>query len=194
MVSKSSKNRPSGWTSTTYWDRRPDIANWTGQSGLATKTSHVQFLTSAVFQRLRQEGTTVAALMFNVKGADLLWLDKTSDPAEELLDAYKAGRFRALTQADRDAYKALGLEIEPFQNLRIFAPYKPKLESKLAKQIVRLEGRREPSKLNTQRNNPAETSQVLPILWGIKTLCCNGPTKCSSSVISTTRCGELLAN
>ena len=29
-------------------------ANWTGQSGLATKTSHAVFLLSAVFQRLQQ--------------------------------------------------------------------------------------------------------------------------------------------
>ena len=31
-------------------------ANWTGQSGLATKTSHAVFLFSAVFQRLSVRG------------------------------------------------------------------------------------------------------------------------------------------
>ena len=56
-------------------------ANWTGQSGLATKTSHALFLTSAVFQRMAAEGKSVAALMFNVKGPDLIWLDKPAVPA-----------------------------------------------------------------------------------------------------------------
>ncbi|HEU0116200.1 MAG TPA: hypothetical protein VFQ80_16045, partial [Thermomicrobiales bacterium] len=48
-------------------------ANWTGQSGLATKTSHALFLTSSAFQKMAAEGKTIAALMFNVKGPDLLW-------------------------------------------------------------------------------------------------------------------------
>ena len=75
-------------------------ANWTGQSGLATKTSHVQFLTSAVFQRMREEGKKVAALMFNVKGADLIWLDKSAVPDDDLRDAYEAAKFKPLSDAD----------------------------------------------------------------------------------------------
>ncbi|MCC6314344.1 MAG: hypothetical protein IT337_10065, partial [Thermomicrobiales bacterium] len=64
--------------------------NWTGQSGLATKTSHVIFLIGSAFQRMRAENHKVAALMFNVKGSDLLWLDKPAQPDDpDLVEAYR---------------------------------------------------------------------------------------------------------
>ena len=49
--------------------------NITGMSGLSTKTSHALFTISSTFQTVKDK--KVAALMFNVKGADLLFLDKT---------------------------------------------------------------------------------------------------------------------
>lgn len=144
-------------------------ANWTGQSGLATKTSHVQFLTSAVFQRLRNEGKKVAALMFNVKGADLIWLDKCALPDDELRDAYKAASFRELTDADLEAYAALDLAIEPFSNLRIFAPFKPGQQPQGEKRVM-LGSFSQKERLNTLRDNPAESACVQPVLWSIKPL------------------------
>ncbi|MCA9859074.1 MAG: ATP-binding protein [Thermomicrobiales bacterium] len=143
-------------------------ANWTGQSGLATKTSHVQFLTSAVFQRMRGEGKKVAALMFNVKGADLIWLDKSAVPDDELRDAYDAAKFKPLSDADLEAYDALDLEIEPFTNLRIFAPFKPGQQPSTDKVMLGSFG--EKSRLNTLRDNPAETSCLYPVLWSIRPL------------------------
>src|SRR5918997_4206880 len=65
-------------------------ANWPGQSGLATQTSPSVLPPSAVFQKLRAEGKSVAALMFNVKGPDLLWLDKPAQPHPDLEAAYKS--------------------------------------------------------------------------------------------------------
>src|SRR5688500_7938335 len=100
-------------------------ANWTGQSGLATKTSHALFLTSAVFQRMKAEGKTVAALMFNVKGPDLLWLDKPAQPEAEWEGAYAAADCNPLSREDLEAYDALGIQPEPFRHLKIFAPFKP---------------------------------------------------------------------
>ncbi|HEX7120532.1 MAG TPA: hypothetical protein VF212_17200, partial [Longimicrobiales bacterium] len=59
------------------------------------------------------EGTggraTVAALCFNVKGPDLLFLDQ---PAE-------------LSEEDRAQYARLGVPAEPFRKVRYYAPYKP---------------------------------------------------------------------
>ncbi|HEX6940079.1 MAG TPA: hypothetical protein VF158_11760 [Longimicrobiales bacterium] len=52
---------------------------------------------------------TVAALCFNVKGPDLLFLDQ---PAE-------------LSEEDRAQYARLGVPPEPFRNVRYYAPYKP---------------------------------------------------------------------
>jgi hypothetical protein len=143
-------------------------ANWTGQSGLATKTSHVQFLTSAVFQRLRAEGKKVAALMFNVKGADLIWLDKSALPDEDLRHAYEEAKFRALSPGDIEAYHSLGLEIESFTNLRIFAPFKPGQQPSTDK--VMLGNFTDKARLNTLRDNPAETSCIHPVLWSIRPL------------------------
>jgi uncharacterized protein len=82
--------------------------NITGVSGLATKTSAVLFLLQSIFERLAP-GKSVAALCFNVKGPDLLFLDQ---PGE-------------LTAADRSIYERLGVPAQPFRDVRYYAPYKP---------------------------------------------------------------------
>lgn len=146
-------------------------ANWTGQSGLATKTSHAVFLLSAIFQKLQMEGRSVGALMFNVKGPDLLWLDKPAKP--ELGDeaAYEAAGSRLLRQADLDAYMALGLEAKPFDGcFRIFAPFKPGQApggpGDTEVQLDQLRGGLA-GKLNTIRDKPSEFGPVQPILLSL---------------------------
>ena len=98
--------------------------NITGMSGLSTKTSHALFTISSVFQKAK--GKTVAALMFNVKGADLLYLDKPVevDPDEDpdLAGRYERARQRGLSPEEKEMYEALGLEMRPFEKLRVFAP------------------------------------------------------------------------
>jgi DNA helicase HerA-like ATPase len=83
--------------------------NITGVSGLATKTSAVEFLLGSVFQTFPAHKGSVAALCFNVKGPDLLFLDMPADLSEE----------------DRRLYARLGLKPEPFRQVRYYAPYKP---------------------------------------------------------------------
>ena len=149
-------------------------ANWTGQSGLATKTSHAVFLLSAVFQKLRAEGKSVAALMFNVKGPDLLWLDKPAVPEPEWATAYAAAESKPLRREDVDAYAALGLQPKPFERFRIFAPFKPGQapggRGQIDVQLERLSASFS-SALNTDRDNPAETQGVVfPILWSLEPL------------------------
>jgi hypothetical protein len=151
-------------------------ANWTGQSGLATKTSHAVFLLSAVFQKLQAEGKSVAALMFNVKGPDLLWLDKPANPEPEWAEAYAAANARPLSERDLEAYAALGLEPKPFEHFRIFAPFKPgqapggrgTLDVQLDRHTAEF-----PRALNTRRDEPAMSHGVVfpilmelsPLLW-----------------------------
>ena len=147
-------------------------ANWTGQSGLATKTSHAVFLLSAVFQKLRAQGKSVAALMFNVKGADLLWLDKPASPEPEWEDAYRAAEVKTLRPEDYASYEALGLEPKPFEHFRVFAPFKPGQapQGELAVYLDRLAGKFAGS-LNTDRDHPREAEGVVyPILWQIDRL------------------------
>ncbi|MFL5762107.1 MAG: ATP-binding protein [Thermomicrobiales bacterium] len=145
-------------------------ANWTGQSGLATKTSHALFLTSSVFQTLRRQGKNVAALMFNVKGPDLLWLDKPARATSpELKAAYEAADFKGLSERDLAAYAALRLEPEPFNNLHIFAPFKaglqPKTDHSNAAGIVHLQSISDRTSLNTLRSHKNETGCLQPILF-----------------------------
>ena len=82
--------------------------NITGVSGLATKTSAVEFLLGSIFQTFPAHKGSVAALCFNVKGPDLCFLDQAAD----------------LTEEDRRQYARLGLRAEPFGDVRYYAPFK----------------------------------------------------------------------
>jgi len=82
--------------------------NITGVSGLATKTSAVEFLLASIFQTFPRHKGSVAALCFNVKGPDLCFLDQPTTLSEE----------------DRSLYARLGLRPEPFRSVRYYAPFK----------------------------------------------------------------------
>jgi len=93
--------------------------NVTGTSGLASKTSFILFLLSAIFQRIEalpdmSEGKGVAALLFNTKGGDLLYLDR--DPSE-------AENGEELSDLDQKIYAATGITPGPFQKVQYFAPF-----------------------------------------------------------------------
>jgi uncharacterized protein len=141
--------------------------NITGMSGLSTKTSHALFTISSTFQTVKDK--KVAALMFNVKGADLLFLDKPvevnpeDDP--ELAERYEKAGERGLPREDREMYASLGLEIKPFENLRIFAPLafgKDRGERQVHAPDLRAKD------LNTLRHARGEDSCVYPIVWDLE--------------------------
>lgn len=83
--------------------------NISGISGVATKTSYATFLLYSMFTSgaLGAEAANTKALIFNVKGEDLLFLDHNN----RSLDAEQAGR-----------YKSLGLTPAPFRDVGILAP------------------------------------------------------------------------
>lgn len=109
--------------------------NITGVSGLATKTSAVQFLLGSIFRHFPTHKGTVAAVCFNVKGPDLCFLDQ---PA-------------SLTDEEREMYRTLDLEPEPFARVRTFAPFKP-----------------DGVNLNTLRTHPELIDGVQPLVWGLR--------------------------
>jgi hypothetical protein len=82
--------------------------NVTGTSGLAAKTSAIQFLVSAIFQKVPR---SVAAVCFNVKGGDLLFVDQP--PVHQL------------SEEDLEIYRLLGVRPEPFPRVEYYAPFKP---------------------------------------------------------------------
>jgi DNA helicase HerA-like ATPase len=83
-----------------------------GVSGIATKTSFAMFLLHAITNSgvLAGEAHNTKALVFSVKGEDLLFLD------------YANSR---LTEAQAARYAELKLPGTPFGNVRVFAPPRP---------------------------------------------------------------------
>ncbi len=108
--------RAGGMDSTIYLDADfllgPEAAhlNITGVSGLATKTSAVEWMLSSIFAHFPESKGSIAAVCFNVKGPDLLYLDK---PA-------------LLEEKDLELYEKLGVEPKPFDNVKFYAPYTAK--------------------------------------------------------------------
>ena len=83
--------------------------NITGVSGLATKTSAIEWILQSIFTHFPAQKGSVAAVCFNVKGPDLCFLDQPG-----IVDA-----------ADRALYERCGVSPEPFEKVQYFAPFKP---------------------------------------------------------------------
>jgi uncharacterized protein len=83
--------------------------NISGISGVATKTSYATFLLYSMFHSglLGAEAANTKALIFNVKGEDLLFLDHPN---------------ARLSTQEADRYLALGLPAAPFNSVSIYAP------------------------------------------------------------------------
>ncbi|TMD59316.1 MAG: ATP-binding protein [Chloroflexi bacterium] len=83
--------------------------NISGISGVATKTTYALFLLYALFHSevLGLARANTKAIVFNVKGEDLLWLDR---PNSKLPDNARAD------------YARLGLPVGPFDSVALWAP------------------------------------------------------------------------
>ena len=96
--------------------------NISGISGLAAKTSYAMFLLKAIQDiyinksRKNDNEDSVAFVLFNVKGKDLLAIDQTNDFADEQVPE------EAKTETLR-MYQQLGLSAEPFKNVHYYYPY-----------------------------------------------------------------------
>lgn len=90
--------------------------NISGISGLATKTSYAMFLMKAIQDEYskKEQDDSVAFVMLNVKGKDLLAIDEPNDNHEEFKSA-------------KAVYEKLGLKGEPFRNVKYFYPYSDKI-------------------------------------------------------------------
>ncbi|MDA0160594.1 ATP-binding protein [Solirubrobacter ginsenosidimutans] len=89
--------------------RRGAHVNISGVSGIATKTTYASFLLYSLFHStvLGAEAANTKALIFNVKGEDLLFLDKPN---------------ARLTPQAREQYRWLGLPAGPFESVGLWAP------------------------------------------------------------------------
>ena len=92
--------------------------NISGISGLASKTSYAMFLLKAIQDQYlvarKNSDDSVAFVIFNVKGKDLMAIDRPNDFATE-----KHGEQERVF-AD---YETLNLTTEPFKNVKYYIPY-----------------------------------------------------------------------
>ena len=100
------------WADLDYLDGTKGAhVNIAGISGIATKTSYAMFLLYSLFHHPNtaeaQGVKNASAIIFNVKGEDLLFLDLPN---------------ARLTDEARDIYQAMGLPVGPFQSVRLWAP------------------------------------------------------------------------
>jgi DNA helicase HerA-like ATPase len=86
--------------------------NISGVSGVATKTTYALFLLYALFHSPVLGGyrTNTKAIVFNVKGEDLMWLDTPN---------------ARLSETDREDYERLGLPVGAFESVGLWAPVRP---------------------------------------------------------------------
>lgn len=93
--------------------------NISGISGLASKTSYAMFLMKAIQESYlkKDNDDSVAFVIFNVKGRDLMAIDSKNDFIEN-------GSFKQDEQ-DKvyEEYKSLGLSTEPFKQVHYYIPY-----------------------------------------------------------------------
>ena len=87
--------------------------NISGISGLAAKTSYAMFLLKTIQEKYLKNvdikpDDSVAFVLFNVKGRDILAIDELNEE---------------LNEDDKNIYKMLGLDIKPLQNVKYFYPH-----------------------------------------------------------------------
>src|SRR3954454_7977617 len=101
--------------------------NISGISGVATKTTYATFLLHSLFTsgQLGAEAHNTKALIFNVKGEDLLFLDHPNI---------------TLPDDARDRYARLGLPASPFTSVGFFAPARPGSAAAVPHVSTRTEG------------------------------------------------------
>ncbi len=115
-----------------------------GVSGVATKTSFALFLLHSIFRggALGNKAVNAKALVFSVKGEDLLFLDHAN---RRLADSDEG-------PALREAYAKLGLPAEPFASVGFFAPPTP-------------------DDLSGRPHVTGRTSGISPFWWTLREFC-----------------------
>lgn len=84
--------------------------NISGISGLASKTSYAMFLMKAIQDYAMKGNESVAFIMMNVKGTDLLKIDQQNERKKEL-------------SLIKPVYDLLGMDMKPFEQVKYFYPY-----------------------------------------------------------------------
>jgi hypothetical protein len=147
--------------------------NISGISGLASKTSYAMFLLKSIQQRYikKNENESVAFVFLNVKGRDLLAID---EPNEEL------------PENDKKMYQNLGLDIQPFSNVRYFYPYSKDIKSTTYADIADVKNQQELKKAFQYKYLFEDDKESLDLLFAN----IDDPTQTIESIVSFITSGE----
>lgn len=108
--------------------------NISGISGLASKTSYAMFLLKSIqeqyLKKSSDEEETVAFVIFNVKGRDLMAIDSENDFAEDGEEERK----RVYAE-----YESLGLSTVPFKQVHYYIPYYDSMSEKRSTYLTKEE-------------------------------------------------------
>ena len=101
--------------------------NISGISGVATKTSYALFLLYSLFHSgvLKGHAANTKAIVFNVKGEDLLWLDKPN---------------RYLDEDARRLYEKAELPVGPFRSVAVWSAARKGVDALVPSTDTRMEG------------------------------------------------------
>lgn len=107
--------------------------NISGISGLASKTSYAMFLIKAIQEMyMKTEGEdSVAFVLLNVKGRDLLAIDEPNDE---------------LGEDDLKMYSELELDVSPFENVKYFYPFSNDIKTTTYAHMEDYEGQKQLNK------------------------------------------------
>jgi uncharacterized protein len=102
-----------------------------GQTGLATKSSYAWFILSAIMQSRATLDRSIAVIVFNTKGSDLLFADLPNDPRhpfwQEHTDLVPLLQPNMMLSdgdemSDINLYDTLGMDTAPFDQVTLFIP------------------------------------------------------------------------
>jgi len=99
--------------------------NISGISGLAAKTSYAMFLMKSIqdtYVNMEDEDDSVAFVLFNVKGRDLMAIDRPNDELDD----------KTISE-----YQKLGLSQTPFKQAKYYIPYSDSTSAKQSTYLMR---------------------------------------------------------
>jgi DNA helicase HerA-like ATPase len=147
--------------------------NISGISGLASKTSYAMFLLKAIQEQYikNDPNESVAFVLINVKGRDLLAIDEVNDD---------------LTKDDKKIYNDLEIETTPFKNVKYFYPYSKDTKSTTYADVKDVESQKKLKKAFQYKYLFEEDKESLDLLFSN----IDDPTQSMESIVNYITSGE----
>lgn len=126
--------------------------NISGISGLASKTSYAMFLLKAIQEQYTKNETneSVAFVLLNVKGRDLLAIDEMNDD---------------LPETDKQVYIDLSIDPSPFKNVKYYYPYSKDIKTTTYADISDVNSQKELGKAFQYKYLFADDRESLDLLF-----------------------------